>query len=97
MNIIYTIVGCLFITAVSITAITMCIHYLFHLWQERKCNAWETWAKNVCSEIERWCDYEYPQVGFTMKELNKSISSGWSFSADQFREQLRRNFPKEKQ
>ena len=89
MSIIYTIVGLLFITAVSLIAITWCCFSLANLQEERKNNAYSNWAQNVCGDLIRWCGYEFPQVEFTAREISKAIAHGWSFDVSRFRDQLR--------
>ena len=89
MSIIYTMVGLLFIIAISLWAIAWCCFSLANLQEERKNNAYSQWAKNVCHDLDRWCDYEFPQVGFVAREINNAISSGWSFDVSRFRDQLR--------
>jgi len=89
MSIIYTIVGLLVVAAISISVIAWSFHSIIEDMKERKRNAYSEWAHGVCASINRWCDYEFPQVGYTVREISKSISHGWSFDPDHFRECLR--------
>lgn len=93
----YIIVGLLFIFAISLLIITFCITHLVNLWKQRKDQAYSEWATGVCSQVERWCSYEYPQVGYSFNKLSNCIANHWSFDADNFREDLRRKFPKDKE
>ena len=88
---IYTIVGLLFVTAVSTIAIYFSINAIIEVIKARKTNVYEEVNKGNLHEIERCCDYEFPQVGFICRELLRSIDGGWiRINADELREKLRR-------
>ena len=87
---IYLTVGLLFMFGFSLVILAYGVGLFCDAIRRKKENRYEKWAKNVCSGIDRWCDYEFPQVGFTVREISKSISSGWSFDESSFREKLRR-------
>lgn len=85
----YTIVGLFFIFSVSLVMTGWAIAYIIFQIKHRKEIAYSEWAKGVCSNIDRWCNYEFPIAGFMAREISNSISSGWSFDPDQFREKIR--------
>lgn len=90
MQIAYSIVGMFTVASFGILFIVLAFHKLCEAIQHLRENRYSEWAKNVCRGIDRWCDYEFPQVGFTARYFSKSVSSGWSFNEDSFREALRR-------
>lgn len=91
MNI-YTIIGMTFVFAVSITVITICLCVLFHLWRIRKETHCEELVSGICHQIDRWCDYEFPQAGFTARSIRESIYAKRMLDADGFRDELRNQF-----
>ena len=96
MNFLYQIVGMVFVVGVGLVLISLGVGLICNAIRRARENRYELWAKNVCSQIDRWCDYEFPQVGYTMRELSKCISSGWSYSPETFRENLRNGYWKHK-
>lgn len=96
MEIIYTSVGLLFVTAISLAVIAMSVGAIFGAIHERKNVAYSDWARNVCGSIDRWCDHEFPQVGFMAREINNSIAHGWSFDVSSFRDKLRNKYYEKK-
>jgi hypothetical protein len=88
---IYTIVGLLFVSAVSMIAIYFSVNAIIEVIKNRKTNVYEEVNKGNLYEIERWCDYDFPQVGFVCRELLRSIEGGWiRINADELREKLRK-------
>lgn len=88
--IIYTIVGVLFVTTLSIAGIAMAINFIIETIKERKCLQFEGYMKANLHEIERYCDYEFRQVGFLCRTLLEAIENGWrGINANDFREKLR--------
>ena len=90
MELAYNLVGMFFVFSFGCLMAAGAFHKVCEGIQTIEHNKYSTWAKGVCSGIDRWCDYEFPQVGFTVREISNSISNGWSFDQSQFREKLRR-------
>jgi len=90
MEIVYAIVGCLFVVAVSLAIIAWSVNSIINAIKYRKQNIYSDWAKGVCGGIDRWNRSEFPIVAFTARQISNSISSGWSWDDSSFRDKLRR-------
>ena len=86
-------VGLLFVVIVSLVVSTICIGFIRTVWHDRKYNSLEGSWKTSMVDVLRWCDYEYPQIGFMATEITKNLFAGTTIQASVFREELRKKFP----
>lgn len=93
MNV-YTIVGLAFVAALSLIAIAIAVASIISSIRYRR--RLESNLRNEllsnCAEIDRWCDYEFPQIGFFVRELSECLRKGYKMDANTMREKLREQF-----
>jgi len=88
-DIVYRIVGVVFVVAISLGISAISINWVVVTLQSRRDSVFESYMRRTCSELDRWCSHEFPQVGFVAREIIVGITHGWSFDVALTRDKLR--------
>lgn len=85
----FMIIGVLFTAAISMCFISLSICALIDKIKYRKEIALKNrWIYHL-SEIDRYCDYEFRQIGLMAREMKQAFINNTGFNVENFRELLR--------
>lgn len=92
MEIVFMWIGILVVVTILLVISGFSVNWIIERLHDRKYNALESNWKISMADIERYCDYEFPQIGFMAHEIIDALSRGCNLSGDNFREKLRAKF-----
>ena len=89
MAIIFMIIGILFVVTVLLVISAFAISTITESIKRRKdSNLRSRWISYM-GQVNRYCDYEFRQIGLMAREIIKALHDDTEFDADIFREFLR--------
>jgi hypothetical protein len=88
LHFIFTVVGVLFVIALSVLLFSIGLTSIIHEIKFRKENEHKNYWSRQLLDAYYWVDYENPEAGFVCKYMSDRMSHNYGLNSGQFRQDL---------